>query len=177
MREGRKWKVQVALLSQALEDFDEVMVDFATSVFIMDAGPAQALEKSAKTFGLSATAKQALRTRVHGPRAGGGTFLAQFATKEGMNTQLLTNTLGPIELWAFSTTAEDAYVRNALYDRIGPKDARKILARLYPSGSVAQVVERRLLEMRDTGEFSDEASQNVLQNIIQEILQQHQASA
>jgi intracellular multiplication protein IcmB len=176
MREGRKWKVQVALLSQALEDFDEVMVDFATSVFIMDAGPAQALEKSAKTFGLSDTAKQALRTRVHGPRAGGGTFLAQFATKEGMNTQLLTNTLGPIELWAFSTTAEDAYVRNALYDRIGPGAARKILARLYPSGSVAQVVERRLLEMRDAGEFSDEASQNVLQNIIQEILQHYQAN-
>lgn len=176
MREGRKWKVQVALLSQALEDFDEVMVDFATSVFIMDAGPAQALEKSAKTFGLSATAKNALRTRVHGPRAGGGTFLAQFATKEGMNTQLLTNTLGPIELWAFSTTAEDSYVRNALYDRIGPSAARKILARLYPSGSVAQVVERRLLEMRETGEFSDEASKNVLQNIIQEILHQHQAA-
>ncbi len=176
MREGRKWKVQIALLSQALEDFDEVMVDFATSVFIMDAGPAQALEKSAKTFGLSDTAKQALRTRVHGPRAGGGTFLAQFATKEGMNTQLLTNTLGPIELWAFSTTAEDAYIRNSLYDRIGPSAARKILARLYPNGSVAQVVERRLLEMRDAGELTDESSQNVLQTIIQEILKHYQAS-
>ncbi|HLF66623.1 MAG TPA: type IV secretion protein IcmB, partial [Gammaproteobacteria bacterium] len=128
------------------------------------------------TFGLSATAKQALRTRVHGPRAGGGTFLAQFATKEGMNTQLLTNTLGPIELWAFSTTAEDAYVRNALYDRIGPSAARKILASLYPNGSVAQVVERRLLEMRDAGELSDETSHNVLQTIIQEILQQYQMS-
>ncbi len=177
MREGRKWKVQVALVSQALEDFDEVMVDFATSVFIMDAGPAQAVEKSAKTFGLSATAKQALRTRVHGPRVGGGTFLAQFATKEGMNTQLLTNTLGPIELWAFSTTAEDAYIRNALYDRIGPKAARQILSKMYPSGSVAQVVERKLLELRDAGELSDESSQNVLQNIIQEILQQYQVSA
>ncbi|MFA6037379.1 MAG: type IV secretion protein IcmB [Legionellales bacterium] len=176
MREGRKWKVQIALLSQALEDFDEVMVDFATSVFIMDAGPAQSLEKSAKTFGLSDTAKNALRTRVHGPRAGGGTFLAQFATKEGMNTQLLTNTLGPIELWAFSTTAEDAYVRNALYDRIGPSAARKILAKLYPSGSVAQVVERRLLEMRDAGELSDESSHNVLQNIIEEILKHYQAN-
>lgn len=37
MREGRKWKVQVALLSQSLDDFDEVMVEFATSIFIMDA--------------------------------------------------------------------------------------------------------------------------------------------
>ena len=56
------------------------------------AGPAQSVEKSAKVFGLSDTAKHALRTRVHGPRAGGGTFLAQFSTKDGMNVQLLTNT-------------------------------------------------------------------------------------
>ena len=47
MREGRKWKVQVALLSQSLEDFDAVMVEFATSIFIMDAGPQQAIDKSA----------------------------------------------------------------------------------------------------------------------------------
>ncbi|HRE31783.1 MAG TPA: hypothetical protein PLD88_07415, partial [Candidatus Berkiella sp.] len=42
MREGRKWKVQVALLSQSLDDFDSVMVEFATAIFIMDAGPQQA---------------------------------------------------------------------------------------------------------------------------------------
>lgn len=35
---ARKWKVQVALLSQSLEGFDEIMVKFATSVFIMDTG-------------------------------------------------------------------------------------------------------------------------------------------
>ena len=80
MREGRKWNVQIALLSQSLDDFDPVMVEFATSVFIMDAGPEQAQQKTAKVFGLSETAKYALRTRVHGPREGGATFLAQFAT-------------------------------------------------------------------------------------------------
>ncbi len=53
MREGRKWKVQVALFSQSLEDFDSVMVEFATSIFIMEAGPEQAVQKTAKVFGLS----------------------------------------------------------------------------------------------------------------------------
>ncbi len=75
----------------------------------------------------------ALKTRVHGPREGGATFLAQFATKSGINTQLLTNTLGPIELWAFSTTAEDARLRNLLYQKIGPTEARRVLANLFPS--------------------------------------------
>lgn len=173
MREGRKWKVQVALLSQSLDDFDSVMVDFATSIYIMDSGPAQAIENTAKIFGLSPTAKSALRNRVHGPRAGGGTFIAQFATKSGLNTQLLTNTIGPIELWAFSTTAEDARVRNDLYNKIGPRNARKLLAFMYPSGSVQKVVEQRLASLRDKGQFSDEATDNVYEVIINELLEEY----
>jgi intracellular multiplication protein IcmB len=171
MREGRKWKVQVALLSQSLDDFDEVMIDFATAVYIMDAGPAQAIEKSAKIFGLSETAKYALRHRVHGPREGGGTFLAQFATKEGMHTHLLTNTIGPVELWAFSTTAEDAYVRNELYERIGPRVARQVLAVMFPGGTIASVVERRLSELKDAGMLKDDSSKGILQTLIDEILE------
>jgi intracellular multiplication protein IcmB len=144
MREGRKWKVQVCLLSQSLDDFDPVMVEFGTSVFILDAGPKTAIEKSVATFGLTATDEIALSTRVHGPRAGGATLLAQFATKAGIYTQLYTLTLGPIELWAFNTTSEDAYIRNALYKKIGSKATRKVLAKLFPAGSAASVVAERL---------------------------------
>jgi intracellular multiplication protein IcmB len=176
MREGRKWKVQVALLSQSLDDFDSVMIEFATAVYIMDAGPAQTVEKSAKIFGLSDTAKYALRHRVHGPREGGGTFLAQFATKEGMHTHLLTNTIGPVELWAFSTTAEDAYVRNELYERIGPRIARQVLAVMYPGGSIASVVERRLAELKDTGMLQDESAKSILQTLIDEILENYRTN-
>lgn len=174
MREGRKWKVQIALLSQALDDFDEVMIEFATSVFIMDAGPEQAIQKTAKVFGLSPTAVQVLRTRVHGPREGGATFLAQFATKEGMNLQLLTSTLGPIELWAFSTTAEDANIRNKLYRKIGPREARRVLARMFPSGSAAKLVEERLADMKDRrAHIDDEAKGGVIDQIVEEILEDY----
>ena len=82
MREGRKWKVQIALLSQSIEDFSSQMVDFATSVFIMDAGPEQAVRRTSEVFGLTSTARLALKQSVRGPRAGGATFLAQFATKQ-----------------------------------------------------------------------------------------------
>lgn len=148
MREGRKWKVQISLLSQAVDDFDPVMIDFATAIYVMDAGPSQAVEKTSQIFGLSETAKIALRTRVHGPRQGGATFLAQFATKTGINVQLLTLTLGPVELWAFSTTAEDATVRNLLYRHLGPSEARRLLAALFPNGTVTKELEARLASMK-----------------------------
>ncbi|MDF1654761.1 MAG: type IV secretion protein IcmB [Coxiellaceae bacterium] len=174
MREGRKWKVQVALLSQSLDDFDSVMVEFATSIFIMDAGPEQAIKKTAEIFGLTKTATIALKTRVHGPREGGATFLAQFATKEGMNTQLLTATLGPIELWALNTTATDVYIRNELYHKIGPKNARALLARRFPSGSAAKVLEDRYADYKEEGGHIDEDSKStVMQSLVSEILESY----
>jgi len=176
MREGRKWKVQVCLLSQSLDDFDKVMVEFGTSVFILDAGPQTAIKKSVATFGLSETDEIALSTRVHGPRAGGSTLLAQFSTKSGIYTQLYTLTLGPIELWAFNTTAEDAYIRNELYKKIGPKKTRQLLAKLYPSGSAASAVFKRLESRKgtssQTGLISDPEKEkgSVLEEMIAEIL-------
>ena len=171
MREGRKWNVHVALLSQSLDDFDPVMIEFATSVFIMDAGPKQAVEKSTKVFGLSDTARLALELRVHGPRAGGATMLAQFSTKEGSNTQLVTSTIGPIELWAFNTTSVDAKIRNGLYGRIGAANARRTLAALYPSGSAAKVVEDRLTATKNTLDdiITDEKTDSVVDQMIEEI--------
>jgi intracellular multiplication protein IcmB len=171
MREGRKWNVQISLLSQSVDDFDEIMIEFATSIYIMDAGPSQAIEKTTQIFGLSETAKVALRTRVHGPRQGGATFLAQFATKSGISIQLLTLTLGPIELWAFSTTAEDAAVRNQLYRHIGPSEARRFLALLFPNGSILKELNERLNALKsDVGMIEEENRTSALGQLVQDIL-------
>jgi len=173
MREGRKWKVQIALLSQSLEDFDEVMVEFATSIFIMEAGPEQAVQKTAKVFGLTNTARQALKSRVHGPGEGGATFLAQFATKGGMNTQLLTSTLGPIELWALNTSAEDVNIRNALYQKIGPRQARKLLAQQFPGGSATKTLEDMYADFKeDAGFLDDTGKDSVVKKLIDDLLKQ-----
>ncbi len=174
MREGRKWKVQIALLSQSLEDFDSVMIEFATCVYIMDAGPEATVKKAAEIFGLNRSAEVALRTRVHGPRQGGATFLAQFSTKQGKNTQLLTSTLGPIELWAFSTTADDANIRNKLYRAINPAESRRVLARLFPAGSASRLVEERMNEIKeDPGFIAEEANDSVIDQIVEEILDEY----
>ncbi len=177
MREGRKWNVQIALISQALEDFDPVMVEFATSIFIMDAGPEQAIKRSTEIFGLSETARVALKTRVHGPREGGATFLAQFSTKSGINTQLLTSTLGPVELWAFSTTAEDVQIRTKLYQKLNPAEARRLLANLFPNGSVKSLIETRLAVLKEQKGVIEEASAlGVVDLLVEEILQAYAAN-
>lgn len=171
MREGRKWRVQIALISQSVDDFDPIMVEFATAIYIMDAGPTQAVEKSAKIFGLSQTAQIALRTRVHGPREGGSTFLVQYSTKAGMNIQLLTLTIGPVELWAFSTTVEDANIRNQLYKRIGPAETRRVLATLFPNGTIAKIVEQRLSELREeTGLIAETSALGIVEQMVEDIL-------
>lgn len=174
MREGRKWNVQIAVISQSIDDFDSSMIEFATSSFIMDAGPEQAIKKTTATFGLSPTATAALRQYVHGPRESGSTFLAIFATKRGVNTQLLTATLGPIELWAFTTTAEDANIRDQLYRKIGPIEARRVLATLFPSGSATSYINKKLAEIKeDNGIIDSEAKLGVIDNLIKNIIENY----
>lgn len=171
MREGRKWKVQIALLSQSVEDFDSVMIEFGTAIYIMDAGPSQAVDKTCQIFGLSNTAKIALRTRVHGPKLGGATFLVQYATKNGIHIQLLTLTLGPIELWAFSTTSEDTVIRNQLYRHLGPAEARRVLANVFPNGTSSKEIEERLVALKSyEGLIEDNAKESVIEQLISDIL-------
>ena len=174
MREGRKWRVQVCVVSQDLKDFDDQIVKFATSTFIMDAGPEQAIDETSKCFGLTNTAKVALRQSVRGPREGGATFLGQFATKEGNHLQLLTLTLGPAELWAFSTTSEDVLLRNALYEAMGPVEARRVLANLFPQGSVTKVLQNKLnAETQGTGMISEDDRKSVVSKLIEEVIAAH----
>ena len=119
-------------------------IEFATSIFILDSGASISVEATCKTFGLTDTEKLALSTRVHGPSSEGATFIAQFVTKRGMNTQLLTSTISPVELWAFNTTVEDVLVRDALYKKIGPVSARRLLAERFPKGSAMDEIEMEL---------------------------------
>ncbi|MDC3181189.1 type IV secretion protein IcmB [Gammaproteobacteria bacterium] len=175
MREGRKWRVQVCVISQDLSDFDEKIVKFATSTFIMDAGPEQSIKEATATFGLSKTAQSALRQSVRGPREGGATFLGQFSTKNGNHLQLLTLTLGPVELWAFSTTSEDVLVRSALYESLGPKEGRRVLANLFPAGTAAKHIQDLLnKETEGSGVISEDQQHSVVTALIEAIMKAYQ---
>ena len=98
-------------------------------------------------------------------------MLAQFATKDGNNTQLLTLTLGPIEVWALSTTTADVILREQLYQKIGSRLARQVLANRFPEGTASRYIEQALAEYEEEGEIIDnEKRQSVMDELIDELV-------
>ena len=100
--------------------------------------------------------------RMSGPTEEGANLIACFRTKEGPVQQLLTNTLGPVALWAFSTTAEDTAIRDALTKRLGPSESRRRLALRFPGGSAKKEVERR----RADPDFSGDAVVSIVRDLL-----------
>lgn len=174
MREGRKWNVDIMLASQAVQDFDEMMISFATAVYIMDPGNAENLNLLEEKFGLNPTEKGALANQVHGPRAEGVTFLARFETISGSYSSLLTLTVGAMEMWALNTTVESVAIRKRLYERVGPKVARLILARAFPNGSAKAYVEERKSVLKQNDRLVDEAAEeNIYDTIVEEVIKSY----
>ncbi len=174
MREGGKCGVMVSLISQSINDYDDTMLEFATCKIVLS----KANEKVAKTmrdvFGLTDTVEYAVKNLIRPPGPQGSTFVGMFTTKNGDAVHLLNNTIGGIKLWAFSTTNEDTYVRDALYRKLGPKEARRVLARLYPGGSIAYELERRKKIMEDSGLIGEGGQDGVIDDFIKDLLTQYE---
>lgn len=141
MREGRKWNLQVVLASQMHNDFDNNMIDMATGVFIMSGGTNY--KDIAKRFNLNKTTTEIVRSSLNGPSKNGVPFVFNFVTKNGTYSQFLYSTISPVELWALSTTAEDAALRSRLTESLGSANkARNILAKEFPSGTAKKDIEK-----------------------------------
>jgi intracellular multiplication protein IcmB len=132
-RESRKWNLSIGLYSQAPEDFPEIFRELATSVFILGAGTEKALADLAQTFGLNETVTLGL-SRLSPPGPKGSNLAALFKTAAGKTQDLLTLNLSPELRWAFSTTTEDAYVRDDLYRHFGVDKTLNYLAKKWPKG-------------------------------------------
>ena len=144
MREGRKQNIQIALASQSLSDFSLTMLEFATSIFILSGGNQSALKQTVEHFGLNDTEALALKNCVHGPSVSGMNFIAQFHTTKGINTQLLNLTLCAYELWIFTTTAEDVYLKTGLSEYLDILHALKMLSSRFPDGTAKPYFETQL---------------------------------
>lgn len=173
VREGRKRGIQIILASQMLQDFDDDMVDLATGVWVLGTAISDgAVDATQKRFGLTETARWIIRHKLTGPKSSGAPALLVLGTTEGKYEQHLINTLGPIELWAFSTTAEDAAIRNKLYSRIGAQQARRLLAANFPGGSARNEIKRRIaMQSEKQGETGDVVSLSaVIDQIVDEMV-------
>ena len=172
VREGRKRGVQIALTSQLLDDFDESMIDLATGIWVLGTAVSdQAVDNIVDRFGLSTTAKNVIRHKLTGPKAGGAPVLFVLGTTDGRYEQHLYNTLGPIELWALSTSSEDVAIRTRLYDKLGARRARQMLAANFPGGSARGEIKRRIITLAEKGETKSAAQSAVIDKIVEELVE------
>ncbi|MCL2468612.1 MAG: type IV secretion protein IcmB [Alphaproteobacteria bacterium] len=171
VREGRKWKVEIVLASQLLEDFSNDMIDLATGIWICgSAASDRAITTTAELFSLSEKAQWAMRYQLMGPRSYGAPFLLVFNTTEGRYEQWLVNTLGPVELWALSTSGEDVALRSRLYEALGAPMARRILAQFYPTGSVRNEIKSRISDRTAKGEIETASTSFIIKELAQELV-------
>jgi len=169
MREGRKWNIQVCLASQREEDFDDSMIEFATNIYMFSPGSGQVIKRLGERFGLSTTDLYNLEYNTHGPSRRGVTFMYRVETKdEGMRSHIVNSTVGPIELWAFSTTKEDVQIREGLTSLIGGRSARTILAKVYGGGTAKGEYERRKERLSLDGE--QKKGINLIDEMINELI-------
>lgn len=170
VREGRKWGVQIVLASQLLNDFTDDMIDLATGIWVCGSTASErAIDELAKKFSLSDTARWVVRYRLTGPKPSGSPVLFILSTTEGRYEQHLINTLGPIELWALSTSAEDVAVRTRLYERVGAGRARRLLATVFPGGTARHEIRRRVVMRTEKGELAANAQAAVMQEMVDEL--------
>ncbi len=172
VREGRKRGVQIVLASQLLEDFSKDMVDLATGIWVCGSAISQkAVDDIQTTFGLTNTAHQVIRHKLTGPKSTGAPVLLVLGTTEGRYEQHVYNTLGPVELWALSTSSEDVAIRGRLYDKIGAGTTRQLLAMEYPGGSARSEIRRRVLARSEDGEQRSALISEIIDEIVEEIIE------
>ncbi len=172
VREGRKRGVQIVLTSQLLDDFDKDMVDLATGVWILGTAISdKAVQDVVNRFGLSNTARHVMRYKLTGPKAVGAPALVVIGSTSGRYEQHIYNTLGPIELWAFSTSAEDVSIRNRLYAILGAARARQMLAMKFPGGSARNEIRRRVLSQSEEGDSRQAMISAVIEKIVNELVE------
>ena len=170
VREGRKWGVQIVLASQLLNDFTADMIDLATGIWVCGSTASErAIADLGEKFSLSETARWVVRYRLTGPKPSGSPVLLILSTTEGRYEQHLVNTLGPIELWALSTSAEDVVIRTKLYEKVGAVKARRLLATLFPGGTARHEIRRRVVIRTERGELTTNAQQAVMQEMVDEL--------
>ncbi len=170
VREGRKRGVQIVLTSQLIDDFDKDMVDLATGVWILGTAISdKAVQEVVDRFGLSNTAQHVMRYKLTGPKSIGAPALIVIGSTSGRYEQHIYNTLGPIELWAFSTSAEDVSIRNRLYALLGATRARQMLASAYPGGSARNEIRRRVLANSESG---GDTRQTMISGVIEAIVEE-----
>jgi intracellular multiplication protein IcmB len=173
VREGRKHNIQLGFSSQRLGDMGDGIVSQSTGRFVLRAGDEEEAKRIIERFNLSEASAEIVRHRLHGPGPTGAPFLAVLEVGNAKYEQMLVNTLGPVELWALSTTPGDTALRNRLYGRVGFGEALRRLAKVFGAGSAVTEIERRRSELANRGELESRAEAGVVEELCDELVNGH----
>lgn len=176
IREGRKYNVHVSLLSQLLEDFDDNMVKLVNNIIILSKGISEmSLNEIRARFAPSEDAIKYMNRWLTGPGPEGSSmlFIGQLRSETAPKIeQVLRLTLGPTEIWAYSTVPSDVSLRKRLSDRIGLNNALRVLAKAYPKGS-AQADIQKILSENAAELDSPDADHNMFDVLVDRLVKEH----
>lgn len=139
IREGRKFAMQVSIISQLMDDFDKNMVDAVNNIIILSSGVSEEeAHNIRKRFGIQKDTYRYMKRYVNGPTKEGSCMI-YIGTLKGSNNgkleQCLRLTVGPREMWAYSTTHEDVHIRRYMAELLGLDTSLTVLAAEFPGGS------------------------------------------
>lgn len=170
-REGRKFNIDLKIASQLPEDFPPAIMEVASTLFVCNAGSERSIDYLTDMYRLTENERRVIRHNLTGPGPQGAPVWTMFKAKGfGQVRQELLLTLGPAELWAFSTTSEDVALRSRLYASIGPQLTRRVLAARFPGGSAKAEIDKRVLAVEERGErLDDDGKVNVIGILAEEL--------
>lgn len=142
-KEGPKWGLSQAIISQAPSDFDDALFELYTNLFVFGGLEKNAIDYLSKKVQLSEAAVDAMANWLHGPRKGGSCFLLQSKIDQKVFSQILRFAKGPLELWSMTTQKEDRPIREALIHKLGAKQARWLLSKVFPKSTAVDWLQHR----------------------------------
>ena len=171
VREGRKHNVQLGFASQRLSDMGDGVIAQSTGRFVLGADDQRERDEIIERFGLTPASAKIVRNRLTGPKRDGAPFLAIMRAEQAHYEQFLINSLGPVELWALSTTPSDTSLRNRLYDRVGFREGLRRLSKVFPNGSATDEIERRTKSRLKKGDAADRVEAGVVDELAAELIE------
>ena len=147
IREGRKWGIGVILVSQNVDDFDDIMIELSSTRFILGANTPSDAKKICQKFELAESAYDIILNRILKPGRKGAGVYCSAKTQLGNAEMYVYLTLGLTERWAFDSSNDNRLIRDYLYEKVGARKALELLCRHFPEGSAVEKIENRRATM------------------------------
>ena len=165
IREGPKYRVVTSLATQEIGDLDPSLINLAANKVLLGVGNPAEAKKIQSILGLSDAATQVLQDiRRAGPEGSTALYMLQIDESPGFILQPLKLTLGPEEVWAYSTTNEDDALRQCCYEKAGVTKTLLALKTYFPETTVTHYLEqlREANRGSESIDYIEEISQLIL---------------